>query len=105
MGIRQDQVESPGAGRLIDRIAQGDLRLDIMQIKIYGGHAAGAVDQVLAEVDGGADALGHVAVEGTSLGLGLEPFISGDQETAGADSRVGDGEVAVDAAVGLDAAS
>ena len=68
-GLVRITSKRSAAGRLVDRVAQGDVRLDAVQVEVHQRQAARPGDQVLAEVGLRLDALGDVAVERAALGL------------------------------------
>ena len=63
-----------------------------VEVQVHEGEAAGALDQLLAEVGLRLDALRDGSVQ-AALRLGGEPLVGGHEEAAGAHGGVADGEV------------
>ena len=91
--VGEDDVEALGAGHFVDRVAEADVRLDLVEVEVHEREAPRPGDEFLPVVGVGADALGDVAVE-RSAGLVHEPLVGGDEESAGAAGGVADLEVA-----------
>src|SRR3989454_8087349 len=84
----------------IERVAQIDVRLYAMQVKIHERKAARARHEILAIVCGGADSTRLGAVE-CSLTSIHEPLVRTNEKTSSAARRVINGEVLFSARVGF----
>ena len=78
------------------------MRLDLVQIEIHQRQAARPGYQFLAEVGVRRTRLASVAVK-CAPGLVLEPFVGGNQESAGSAGRIADREFLVGPRIGLHA--
>lgn len=61
--IGEDHVEALARRRLVDRVAERDVRLDLVQVQVHQRQAAGTGDEILAVVGLGLDPLGVLALE------------------------------------------
>jgi hypothetical protein len=86
----------------VDGIAEADLGFDAVEEEVHEGEAAGAFDELFAEVGLGLEALRYGSVE-AALRFGGEPFVGGHEEAAGADGGVADLEVGALSWVGAEA--
>ena len=55
--VREDDVEALAARRLVDRVAECDVRLDLVEVQVHQRQPARPSDEFLAEVGLLADAL------------------------------------------------
>src|ERR1039458_9970161 len=88
----RDCISSPV--RLVDAVAQVDVGLNAMQIKIHESQTSWTRDKVLAVVGAVTDALGFGTFKNTFADLWrYKPLIGGDQEATSAASWVADCEI------------
>src|SRR5690606_6668911 len=99
--VGEDDIESLTAWGLVDRVAQCDVRLDLVQVQIHEGESPRTLNELLPVVRRRPDTFGGLPVE-CAAGLLLEPLVCSDEEAAGAAGRVADGELAVSTWVWLD---
>ena len=92
--VHQDDIKPLAARRVADRVAEGDLWLDLVEVEVHQGQATRTLHELVAVVRLAADPLGQVTVERATLRLVLQPLVCGDEEASRADSRVADLEVA-----------
>lgn len=100
--IRKHDIESLRTRRLINRIPEPDMGLDLMKVEIHERQPTWPRDEFLAEEGVRSDASRGISVE-RAASLLHEPVVGGDQKAASSARRVTNLEVRPRPWVGLDA--
>ena len=102
--IGHDDVKAAAIGDFVDRVAQGDVGFQAVQVEVHQGQPTRAGDEFLAVIGGGFQAFGEATVDGAAAGLAHKPFVGNHEKAAGAASGIGDGKFGMGAGIGFHAA-
>src|SRR5207249_2454500 len=102
--IGEDDVKAFGRRHLIDRVAEADVWLNLVEVQIHQSKAPRPRNQFLSKVGASANPFSNVSIKRSAC-LVQEPLICDDQESPRATRRVADLEVPAFPRIRLDASN
>ena len=102
--VGQDDVVALAARDFVDRVAERDVRLDLVEVQVHQRQPARPRRRAPGRSRSSSGSAWRCRGRARRRVCVLEPLVGGDEEAAGAAGRVADREVLADARVGLHAA-